>query len=152
MGRWKLPNIIAVTVVPLGALLLYWLPSSAPEPFAVTLLGPQRVGPWVAVVGTPDPIPPAPGATIQWQVRFCPGCYEEMRRAALGYGDAAGPRSEPQRISGNPNKLQVLLAVPKSSHGPVYLWLECEEWSGVTHRLSWPLPGEQATGSPRRAS
>lgn len=143
LGCWKWPNILAISVVPVAAYFLSWAPQSAPHPFGTTIFGPERIGPWTVVIGAKDRFDDGLGQELTVNIRFCSGCYEQIRRAALAFGAADGPVAPSKPIVGNPNALQASILVPEIIPlSGLYLWMVAEDWSGKRYSVSWKiLPG-----------
>jgi hypothetical protein len=148
LGHWKWPNILAVSVIPVAAYVLHWAPQSEPRPFGTMILGPERIGPWFVVVGTNDRLGAGAGQEVTLNVRFCPGCYEQMRLAALAFGGAHGPSGAGMPVTGNPNALHVSLPVPaRAPPSGLYLWVAAEDWAGMAYRVAWKVaPGQAHEG------
>lgn len=143
LGRWKWPNIVAISVVPVAAYFLSWAPQNEPRPFGVTIFGPERIGPWVVVVGANDRFDVRQGNEVTLNIRFCAGCYEHIRRASLAFGDAHGPKEPEKPIVGNPNSLHASMPIPETVQtSDLYLWVMAEEWNGARHRASWKVAAE----------
>jgi hypothetical protein len=144
LGRWKWPNILAVSVLPVAAYFLHWAPQSEPRPFGTVILGPERIGLWSVVVGTNDRLGAGAGQEVTLNVRFCAGCYEQIRRAALAFGDAHRPSEPGRSIVGTPNTLEVSIPVPETTPASgLYLWLTVEGWDEKRYRIFWKVsPGE----------
>jgi hypothetical protein len=87
LGSWKWPNIASITLVPVLFFYLSWKPGFEPESFGTTILGPERIGAWVVVVGTNSDVPLRPATEVSWKVRFCADCYERFRKIELSFGD-----------------------------------------------------------------
>lgn len=137
-GKW--PNILLAFVVPIAAYFLYWRLQFEPEPFAVSILGPERIGPWVVVTGTTAAPTFDPGDTITWRVKFCAGCYEQMRRVELAYGSDTDAPPDRVRVSGGPNTLSARLTAPADRPaGGLFLWVVVEAWDSREYEISWKL-------------
>lgn len=143
LSRWKWPNILAISVVPVAAYFLSWAPQNALRPFGMTIFGPERIGPWSVVIGTNDRLDVGFGQVVTLNVRFCAGCYEQIRTASLAFGDTHGPGEPGKSIAGNPNALQVSIPIPEIVQtSSLYLWVTAEEWNGARHRVSWKVAME----------
>lgn len=143
LGRWKWPNILAISVVPVVAYFLSWAPQNEMRPFGVTIFGPERIGPWSVVIGTNDRLDHGRGQMLTLNVRFCADCYEHIRRATLAFGDAHAPEEPGKSITGDPNALHVSLPIPETVQtSTLYLWVTVEEWSGASHRVAWKVAME----------
>jgi hypothetical protein len=152
LGSWKWPNLVVISVVPVAAYFLSWAPQHNPRSFGTAIFGPERLGPWVVVVGIHDQVAGAVGSEVTVNVRFCSGCYEQIRSAALAFGAADGPLEPGKPIVGDPNALQVALAVPEiAPPSGLYLWVTAEDWSGRRHRTFWKVLPE-ATAEERTST
>jgi hypothetical protein len=138
LGPLQWLSIVLVTLVPALFYTLSWRPSLDPAPFGAAILGPAEVGPWSVVVGGPERSALAPGVATRWNVRFCEGCWEQILRAGIAYGDATSP-AETTPLTGSPNSLGASLSLPDEMRGELYLWLVVETWSGERHTRRWPL-------------
>ncbi|HWO43520.1 MAG TPA: hypothetical protein VNO43_17155 [Candidatus Eisenbacteria bacterium] len=138
MGRWKWFNVLMVTLVPLLCFLVFWKPYFDPASFGTTLLGPEKIGDWVVVLGTSADYPLAHGTEIKWRARFCDGCYEQLRSSELALGDAEGPLWPATALSGTPYTLAASLATPANfPPAGLYIWLTVEDLNGLRYRRSW---------------
>lgn len=136
LGRWKWPSILLVTLVPVAFYFGSWRPSLRPAPFGTSILGPSQIGPWVVVVGTDEAIP-IRGERVTFRVRFCDGCYDVIRIAEIGFGDANGPFSgQLVRLTGDANSLGASLVHP-GRRAPLYLWMLTRDWESRVHSRSW---------------
>jgi hypothetical protein len=143
LGRWKWPNILAISIVPVAAYFLSWAPQNELRPFGVTIFGPERIGPWSVVIGTNDRLDIGFGQGVTFNIRFCAGCYERIRRASLAFGDVHGPGEPDKPIVGNPNALHVSILTPETMQtSGLYLWVTAEEWNGARHRAFWRVAME----------
>lgn len=117
---------------------LSWKPGFEPESFGPTILGPEQIGSWVAVVGTNVSLPAPPAKEVNWRVRFCSGCYEQLRKVELSLGDAERPLWIPRPLSGDPYTLSATLRMPAAfPKKGVYLWLTVEDSDGRHYAVSW---------------
>jgi hypothetical protein len=142
LGYWKWPNILAITLVPVLFFFLSWKPSFEPEPFGTTILGPEKLGPWTVVIGTNARQPLKPGQKANWRVRFCSGCYEQIRRVELALGNAKQPLWDASPLAGDSQTLSATLRLPHALPAKsVYLWLIVEAWDGERYTVSWLVSG-----------
>jgi hypothetical protein len=138
LGPIQWLSILVLALVPALFFAFSWRPSLDPPPFGTTLLGPASIGSWSVVVGGPEHATLAPGAPARWNVRFCEGCWEQVLRGWIAYGDANGP-AEAVPLTGSPNSLGASLSLPEKPRGELYLWLGVETWSGERHTRRWRL-------------
>lgn len=140
LGRWKWPNLLAITVLPAASFALYWRASIGPEPFGVTILGPEPIGPWVVVIGADRPLPLRSGTEVTWRVRSCSRCYAEIRKMEIALGDASQPIWPPAVLAGDPYRLaattETPAIIPKTG---LHLWLISEDLSGKRYTRSWQV-------------
>ena len=137
LGYWKWPNILAITLIPVLFFFLSWKPALRPTHFDTTILGPEQVGPWVVVVGTNARQPFEPGADVSWRIRFCSGCYEQIRALQIAFGDAERPVWSATPLSGDPHRLSATLRMPRAiPKKGSYLWLVLEAWDGQRYTIS----------------
>jgi uncharacterized iron-regulated membrane protein len=140
MGRWRWANLLAVTAVPAAAYALSWPPGMSPGQVPSFRLSPAPVGPWTVEAMTFDPWPPIPGATVAWRLRFCDGCYAQIRSATLSIvaTEAPGPGVP---VAGSANAAVARVTVPAvSASPPMRLRLQAIAWDGRRHEVSWPMP------------
>lgn len=138
LGPIQWLSILVLTLVPALFFTFSWRPSLDPAPFGTTILGPAGVGPWSVVVGGPEREALVPGAATRWNVRFCEGCWEQILREWVAYGDADSP-GEAVPLTGGPNSLGASLSLQKKRRGKLYLWLGVETWKGERHTRRWQL-------------
>ena len=126
LGFWKWPSLLAVTLLPICFYILSWRPSLEPQPFGTTILGPDAIGPWMVVAGSND--------GRSYQLRFCTGCYEQMRAVYIATGANVLPPSDAwTRVTGDANSLSAT-AGPGS-----HLWVIARDWDGRDHARSWRI-------------
>jgi uncharacterized iron-regulated membrane protein len=140
LGRWKWLNLALVAALPAAAYWLSWAPNLATPAGSGVALEASRVGPWQVQVRLDGEWPPSAGASAHWNVRFCAGCFAQLRRAELAFGDESGPVGPPVRLYGVVNALPAELVVPESERERVRLWLTVQGWQRAQERTSWPLP------------
>lgn len=137
LGWWKWPSLLTVTLLPLAFYIASWRPALEPRAFGTSILGPTRLGPWVAVLGTEAAIPlRTRSATVR--IRFCDGCYEAMRSVHIGYGDRTAPAAgQLVRVTGDANSLEAPLTRTDATRTSTHLWLVVQAWDGTAYTHAW---------------
>jgi len=151
MGVWKPLNLLALVVaIAASVMTLRFYSASADDRAASYAV--QDVGPWqlgalmVAGLGdTSDPV--RAGAWAMVLVRFCPDCWDDIKRVWIN----VGPRSldaKGQRVTGQPGFARAGIKLPAQLGPDTRLWIVAEGWDGKLHRASWPV---DAKSDPRTA-
>ena len=85
-------------------------------------------------------MPLNPGSSIEWNVRFCADCYQQMRKASIAFAGPEKPAEGLVRLSGDANQLSATLHTPDTlPEQGLYLWLIVEGWDEQDYSLSWKV-------------
>lgn len=154
--RWKYHLngvLVLLPLVFLGDYLAEWAPGPKAEAIG---LPEQPIGTCRATAHGDPPLRAEPGNTLDFLVRFRPGCFENVRVAFLAIRDTP---PEPASLlaagygailHGGAFNLHAHVAVPERLSGDEALWLVVEDWNGAFHRTAWSLRPYMPAGDGRR--
>jgi hypothetical protein len=142
MGILKPVNFALLALAVAASVMTLRFYSAAADERAANFAA-QDVGPWklgalmIAGLGdTSDPV--RPGGRAMLLVRYCPGCWGEIKRLWVNTGpEPLGKKGE--RVSGQPGFARAGLRLPQTLDAGSRLWMTAEDWSGRLHQASWPL-------------
>jgi uncharacterized iron-regulated membrane protein len=142
MGVLKPVNLLVLVLAGAASVMTLRFYSASAEDRAASYAA-QDVGPWrlgalmVAGLGdTSDPV--RPGARAMVLVRFCPDCWDHIKRLWIN----VGPRplgANGVRVTGQPGFARAGVRLPVTLEADTRLWIAAEGWDGRLHHASWAL-------------
>lgn len=142
MGILKPVNIAILILAVAASVMTLRFYSAAADERAANFVA-QEIGPWrlgaliIAGLGdTSDPI--RPGARAMVLVRFCSGCWGDIKRLWVNIGpESLGSAGE--RVTGQPGFARANVRLPQTLERNTRLWMMTESWNGERHEVSWPV-------------
>src|SRR5262249_3465814 len=126
MGVWKPVNLLVVAVAVAASVMTLRFYSASADDRAASYAA-QSVGPWqlgalmIAGLGdTSDPV--RPGAWAMVLVRFCPDCWDDIKRLWIN----VGPRplgASGLRVTGQPGFARAGVRLPERLDADTRLWI-----------------------------
>ncbi|MDR3515999.1 MAG: PepSY-associated TM helix domain-containing protein [Azospirillaceae bacterium] len=100
-------------------------------------LAERSVGPWRVTLSVTAPSAAVPETTLA--IRFAEGYPRLIRAAFIRIGRITVPRGRGTLLRGPGDALLARLTLPEPPDPGDRIWLTVEDWSGMHHRINWPV-------------